>query len=336
MDYILTWSNGFGKVSSGEYLFDLASAPELSFEFDALYYETPTNLAFKVIGDEQIALTEEETALCKDYCDRFLEEADYPVEAYETDSALYRGTMLKSEALEKEYPYVIGDVPDHPVSKRVGDAWVRIAALIRSNGSYVLMPDSVCDACVLFFTAEEWEAHSKPARSTEHWDFATETWKDYRTLEEAKKEADSWIRSLYTARRVELMGSGPYQELASWPWQIDEAKAWNTDHEASTPFIDAMLAEMNTNEATATTKESLVASILKYTSPEWLAKIGTVHGEMYVQISLLRHAETLAEVDAITDELAKGKEYYYLTYPLSFVVEDGVARSEQRVSQESE
>lgn len=31
MDYILTWSNGFGKVSSGKYLFDINSAPALGF-----------------------------------------------------------------------------------------------------------------------------------------------------------------------------------------------------------------------------------------------------------------------------------------------------------------
>lgn len=328
MDYILTWSNGIGKVSSGEYLFDMTEKPVLPFDFDALYYETPTNVSFKVLGDQQLALTEDEQLVCQTYCTNFLDAADYPVHAYETESGLYRDVMMKSKAIEKGYSYVIGDAPDHPVSKRVNDEWVRIAALIRSNGSYVLMPDSVCDACVLFFTAEEWDAHSKPTRSTERWDFATETWKDYRTLEEAKKEADSWIRNLYTSKRRELMGSGPYQELASWPWQIDEAKAWDEDSSAATPFLDGMLNAMNQDESTQTTKEDLVQSVLKYTSAEWLNSIGAVHGEMYVQITKLRAATTVAEVDAVTDALAASMDNGYpLTYAITFTTENGVVRS---------
>lgn len=324
MNYILTWSNGIGKVSSEDYLFDMADKPELPFDFDALYYETPTNVAFKILDEQQLPLTEEEIVVCQAYCDGFLDNADYLVNAYETESGLYRGVMMKSEAVEKEYSYVIGDSPDHPVSKRVNDEWVRIAAIIRSNGSYVLMPDSVCDACVLFFTAEEWDAHSKPVRSTERWDFATETWKDYRTLEEAKKEADSWIRNLYTSKRRELMGSGPYQELASWPWQIDEAVAWNADNSAATPFIDGMLSAMNQDTSTQTTKEELVQSILKYTSAEWLGSIGAVHGEMYVQITKLRAATTVAEVDAVTDALATAMDNAYpLTYAVTFTTESG-------------
>ena len=37
-DYTLTWSNGRGSVSSGDYLFDVDEKPDAGFEFDALYY----------------------------------------------------------------------------------------------------------------------------------------------------------------------------------------------------------------------------------------------------------------------------------------------------------
>lgn len=327
MEYILTFSNGFGKVSSGEYLFDVENAPSLPFEFEALYFETPTGLAFKVVNGEQLALTDEEIAACRAYCDGYLENGDYPVQAYETESGLYRGVMLKSEAEEKEYAHVLGDTPDHPVSKRVGDAWERIAAVIRSDGSYVLMPDGVCDACVMFLTAAEWAEHSKPARSTQRWDFATETWKDSRTVEEARERADAWIRELYVAQRTELMGSGSYQELASWPWQIAEARAWQTDYNASTPFLDGVLSALNADAATATTKAALVESVLKYTSPDWLGAIGRVHGEMYAQLTKLRAAETLQEIDALTDALAAAKQTVPVSFALNFTEDDGIARS---------
>ena len=327
MDYILTWSSGFGKVSSGDYLFDVESAPTLPFAFDALYYETPTRLAFKILNGERLALSEEEIAACRAFCDGYLDAADYPVQAYETDSGLYRGTMLKSKAGEKGFSHVLGDTPDHPVSKRVDDAWERVAAVIRSDGSYVLMPSTVCDACVVFMTAAEWAEHSKPARSTERWDFSSESWKDGRTLEQARASADVWIRGLYVAQRKELMGAAPYQELASWPWQLDEAEAWNADNSAATPFLDGMLSALNADVGTTTTKAELVASVLKYASAEWRSAVGQVHGEMYVNLKKLRAAETLADIDALTDALAAEKRSSPLTFALTFSAEDGVARS---------
>lgn len=327
MDYILTWSNGFGKVSSGKYLFDINSAPALGFFFEALYYETPTSLAFKVLSGEQIPLTEEEQLICRTYCDDYLENGDYPVQTYETESGLYRGIMLKSSALEKGYSYVLGNTPDHPISKYQDNTWKRIVAVIRSNGSYVLMPSSVCDACVVFLTAEEWDAYPKPSRNTEIWDFSSESWKDSRTVEEARTSADAWIRGLYVVQRKALMGFGSYQELASWPWQIDEAKAWQADNEAATPFLDGVLEAINTDKDTTMTKSELVASILKYTSAEWLGAIGMIHGEMYIQITKLRAAKTLEDIDALTDAIAAAKQTNPITFALTFSSENGIARS---------
>ena len=61
-DYTLTWSNGRGSVSSGDYLFDVDEKPDAGFAFDALYYETPTGLAFKVTDEEQQPLSAQEIA----------------------------------------------------------------------------------------------------------------------------------------------------------------------------------------------------------------------------------------------------------------------------------
>lgn len=335
-DYTLTWSNGMGNVScgeQGEYMFTAVNVPPaLPFLFDALFYETPTRLAFKILNGERLALSEEEIAACRAFCDGYLDAADYPVQAYESESGLFRGTMLKSEAAQAGYSWIIGEAPDHPASKLAADGesgrWVRIAAVIRSDGSYALMPASVCPSCVLMMTAEEWAEFPKPARSTERWDFTAEAWQDSRTAEEAKKRADAWIRQNFITKRRELMGSAPYQELATWPWQIAEAQAWQADNGAETPFLDAVLDAMNEDTADKTGKAELVAAVLRYTSAEWLGGVGRVHGEMYAQIRRLRAAETLAEIDALTDAIAARDKLTPPTFALSFTTDgDGVVSS---------
>ena len=329
-DYILTYVNGHLTVASGTDILYSTVKPELEFEFEALFYETPTDNRIKVVEGASEELTEEEIEACKKFCEEFLEKGDYFVEAYEEDSRLYKGRMLKSAATEQSYGYALVS-PEHPVSKWTGEKWERIAAIIRSDGSYVEMPEYICDACVLFFTESEWAEHSKPSRNTEQWDFASETWKDNRTVEQARRSADAWIRGLYVAQRTELMGNGSYQELASWPWQIEEAKAWKQDNGAATPFLDGVLDALNSDERAVTTKEVLVQDVLKYTDAEWLKSVGKVHGEMYVNLKKLRQCETLQEIDALTDALAAAKHASPVSFALTFSTEDGIARSSRSI-----
>ena len=326
-DYILTYVNGHLTVTSGTDILYSTVKPELEFEFEALFYETPTDNRIKVVEGASEELTEEEIEACKKFCKEFLEKGDYFVEAYEKDSRLYKGRMLKSAVHEQHYGYALV-APLNPVSKWTGEKWERIAAVIRSDGSYVTMPEYICDACVLFFTESEWAEHSKPSRNTEQWDFASETWKDSRTVEQARSAADAWIRGLYVAQRTELMGNGPYQELASWPWQVEEAKAWIQDNRAATPFLDGVLEALNSDERAVTTKEVLVQDVLKYTDAEWLKSVGKVHGEMYANLKKLRQCETLQEIDALTDAVAVEKHAGPVTIPLEFVTEEnGIVRS---------
>lgn len=195
-DYTLTWSNGRGSVSSGDYLFDVDEKPDAGFAFDALYYETPTGLAFKVTDEEQQPLSAEEIAACRAFCDGFaghggLRRADLrgrnrPVPGRHAQK---RGRGARSGMVRR----------GRAGSSRVqagGRAMERVAALFMEDGQYRLMPDSVCPKCVVFLTQAEWDAWPKPTKSTEVWDFATETWKDYRTLEQARDHG----RQLYTQR----------------------------------------------------------------------------------------------------------------------------------------
>lgn len=323
-DYTLTWSNGRGSVSSGDILFDTDERPDLPFEFDALYYEPPTGLSFKVRGDERVSLTEEEIAACRAFCDGFADTADYAVQTYEDETGLYRGVMLKSEAEAQGLAWFVGDAPDHPVSKLADGRWERVAALFMEDGQYRLMPDSVCPKCVVFLTQAEWDAWPKPTKSTEVWDFATETWKDYRTLEQARTTADSYIRNAYGARRSAVMGAVPYAEMATWPMQLAEARAYKADPTAATPFLDAMLntqtAALSVDEASPVPvedKDALVNAVLAYDDPDYLSKAGAVHGEMRAWILRVWNAANLDEVDALTAAVAEALGVPPLVRPLN-------------------
>ena len=322
-DYTLTWSNGRGSVSSGDILFDTDERPDLPFEFDALYYEPPTGLSFKVRGDERVSLTEEEIAACRAFCDGFKDNADYAVQAYEAETGLYRGTMLKSEAEAQGLAWFVGDAPDHPVSKLADGRWERVAALFMEDGQYRLMPDSVCPKCVVFLTQAEWDAWPKPTKSTEVWDFATETWKDYRTLERAQATADDYIRNAYSARRAAVMGAVPYAEMATWPMQLAEARAYKADPTAATPFLDAMLSaqtsalEAGDDATLVQAKDALAADILAHDAPDYLAEVGAVHGEMRAWILRVWNAASLDEVDALTAAVAEALNISPLIRPLS-------------------
>lgn len=321
-DYTLTWSNGRGSVSSGDYLFDVDEKPDAGFAFDALYYETPTGLAFKVTDEEQQPLSAEEIAACRAFCDGFADTADYAVQTYEDETGLYRGVMLKSEAEAQGLAWFVGDAPDHPVSKLVDGQWRRIAALFMEDGQYRLMPDSICPKCVLFLTQAEWDAWPKPTKSTEVWDFATETWKDYRTLERAQKTADDYIRNAYSSKRAAVMGAVPYAEMATWPMQLAEARAYKADPTAATPFLDAMLntqtaALSEASPVPVEDKDALVKAVLAYDDPDYLSKVGAVHGEMRAWILRVWNAANLDEVDALTAAVAEALNTSPLIRPLS-------------------
>lgn len=329
-DYILDWDNGRGYVQGSvpviPTLFTTDEKPALNFDYAILRYETATGLCFKMMdgNPETIPLSKKEVAACRAFCDAFADTADYPVQTYEAETGLFRGTMLKSEAEKQKLAWLLGNAPDHPVSKLMDGKWERVVALFMEDGHYRLLPDATCPKCIVFLSQAEWDAWPKPQRSTEVWDFATEKWRDYRTLEQAKTTADEYIRSAYTSKRAAAMGQVPAQEMATWPWQLAEAQAWTADPATPTPFLDAMLgtqaATLSADEeaiVAAEDKAALVANILKHDDPEYLAAVGAVHGEMRGWILRVWNAETLAEVDALTAAVAEALSISPLIRPLS-------------------
>ena len=113
---IITYVNNTAIIIYNELRFDTNIKPELSFQFDTLYYEPPTNHFVKGINNEFFELTEEEKSECNTYCKTYVENADYPVYAYD-DKFIFVGRILKSEAISKNYGYTILEEPGHVVSK---------------------------------------------------------------------------------------------------------------------------------------------------------------------------------------------------------------------------
>lgn len=320
--YVLDYSDGQAFIQwpqpGVETIITARLKPDLGFPYAHLRFETATGQAFRTLDDagtDVHPLTEEEIAACIRYCDDYPIHGDYPVQAYEAETGLYMGAMLKSEAETQGLAWIQGDDPDHPVSKLVDGEWVHIVALFMEDGHYRLLPDSTCPKCLVFLSQAEWDAWPKPTRSTEVWDFKTESWKDYRTLDQAKTTADDYIRNAYASKRRQLTGQIPAEEMATWRTQKEEAFAYKADPTCPTPFIDAMLATQAAMLAARDggpavpeppdAKAALVEDILRHDEPDQVSAMGAVHGEMRGWILQVWGAETLDEVDALTGQVAE-------------------------------
>ena len=324
MNSSVTWSGSYGAVETNGIVFPIGTKPNFSFEFDSVYYEPVVNNKFKVIGTERYELSDEEVSECQNFSATFLDTADYPVQTVEEDTMLYAGSMMRSEAVEKGLTYFVGPTPDFPVARYVqveGETgitgaghWEKIVCVIKDDGWYVIEPDGICPKCVVFMNQSEWDAFPKPTKGTQIWDFASETWKDYRTVERARNNLIEYIRNTYNPKRQEVLGGfTPQAEMSSWPIQLEEAKAYKNNKDASTPFIDATLVALNG----AKTKDEFVNDILEYNSDTALTQLGTLHGEEYGWILKVRAASTLDEVDSIEAEFAKALGVQTFTRPVS-------------------
>lgn len=291
---ILTWSNGVGRVGNDVILVDIADSPVLPFVYDALYYEPDTGMILKIVDGAQHVLDADEQAACAAEAARLLAAADYVVQTYD-DEGVYRGPLLKSAA-EKEGLGHCLDAPDHPASKRIDDAWARIVAVIMDSGQLREMPDSICQLCLLTFTAAEWEAFpTRPATPYETWDFAAETWADKRVLDEVAAEARALIRRVVEDVRAHWLGGVPGLpglEVSTWQKQEAEARAWLADRTAATPFIDQAL------EGRAVSKAEYCAEIMANAARAWRL-LSHAHNLQYVWLDKVAACATVREVDAV-------------------------------------
>lgn len=304
---IVTYVDNKAIIIYNELRFDTNIKPELSFQFDTLYYEPPTNHFVKGINNEFFELTEEEKSECNTYCKTYVENADYPVYAYD-DKFIFVGRILKSEAISKNYGYTILEEPGHVVSKYVTDHWEPVVAIIMDDGSLRLNPGGRCERCVLFFTEEEWNEFPKQPTSDYIYDITNQEWIDPRKIADVLHETQLEIRNYFEAVRWKEWGKYiPQYEQLTWRDQIEEAQNYleymNTENiTVSTPYIDTFLTERT--DENKPTKEELCNDILD-NNKKYKIAMATVNARQWNYLKRAEACTTNTELDAIRDEIRK-------------------------------
>lgn len=190
---------------------------ESTLEFaipNATYVECELNNDFrrgyKIVNGDTLDLSVEELSNIEKWLvTYFNEENSYPdivLSAYDpNDNNLFQGNLLLSEIKKNNFYFTTVSCP-YSLAKydEIDDIWINVKAIIRSDGSYVVDPDSYCDQCVLFLTEEEWLKLPPPDEDKDgiphyylRYDFVNNTWKDTRTVKDLKEEYALLVKSRF-------------------------------------------------------------------------------------------------------------------------------------------
>lgn len=317
------WDGVYGRIQSHGVKFAASEKPELPElgEYLYLFYEPATNNMFKVIQHDgvqiNIPLKPEEIKVIQDYCDRFIEEQDYPVWPYD-QNRLYVHEMQKSEAIKDKLDYTLIGAPDHPASKFIPamedtpEHWEHIKAVIRTDGSLALDPPSLCQLCLLGYTESEWEQMPHPSTPYDRWNFKTETWEDPRSLEYVKTATRRSVESSYDTLVWKAVGDyTPQYQMDTWVWQVEEAKRiLATDHvlvnandqlAAEFPYLYTFWATRTDDSKPKTLKE-LAQDVLD-NHKKYLIASAKVHATLWQYRDKIKNATSNEELDKIEKEV---------------------------------
>ena len=298
-DTILVWQNNESIIFSHNVFFKTFVKPKLSFNYDELICETPTNVYLKTLDNNQFLLTESEINECKNYCDDFYNSGDYYVYAYDkNDNNLYKGYILKSECTKNNYGYTSDKKPENEACAwdESQNNWKYFYAAITEDGYLYTNIDSInCDKCVLFLTKEEFDKLPKREHDTDSWDFISETWVDKRDIEKLKKETILELRNLFEGVRWKSIGKYvPQYEQETWSIQLAEAESYKNNKDAFTPYIDAYLS---VTEDTIT-KDGLVNTIIE-DNVYYVQQMAKVNAKQQNYIVLINNASDGYTIDSI-------------------------------------
>lgn len=301
MDFIITWSDGLGRVGTGEYLYDIVEKPVLGFDFDALYFETPTKLFIKLHKNVQTVLTEEEQDLCKKYCEEFYNSDSYMVHAIDPDLKTWVDYMSRGEMKRRgleEAPHAT--FPDYSFVKWSGDKWERVVAAIDEEGGLWLLPSQDNIKFNFVFTEKEWEAFDKPDFDDQRYDFKEKVWKDARKFEDVVSLAKSRIRSYFLKSFSEKDLINYEHDTLMYMIQLREATNYLLNPLTSkTPFIDAVVSKIKDN------KSKFIERIMKHYDDDILTELGVIHGEQQALLDAVSACSTVEQVDAVVTPLLK-------------------------------
>lgn len=96
----------------------------------------------------------------------------------------------------------------------------------------------------------------------------------------------------YCDNQLELLATSyPEREAATWPVQLEEAKAYLSDNTASTPFINAALTDGETVEN--------YANLIITNNAQWSTFAGSIVKHRRNTEKAINEAETEDEIEAI-------------------------------------
>lgn len=306
MNKILVWQNNEAIIHTHNTVFTSTIKPVLSFVYDELYCEQPTSAYFYTAHGRQFSLTDEQIQECFAFCENFYENGDYNVYAYDpSDYNLFKGFLLKSECIAKDYKYVVDKAPENLTASwnEASQEWITYYAVITENGTLIKdIATTACDKCVVFLTKEEF--HKLPVREhdTDSWDFATESWVDKRDLTQLRKNSILKIRNSFEAVRWKAISEFvPVYEQDTWRIQLAEAQAFlELGSEADTPYIDTFLSERS--DITKPSKAELVQDILE-NHALYVKAMARVNAKQWDFMKAIDTADTGYAVDAVMRDM---------------------------------
>ncbi len=285
---ILNWNEDFkrGDVANEIQRVDINIKPVLEFDFDHLNFDEMNTM--KMVGTDQLQLTEEEIVMCQTYIDGY----DFPqMPVHVADlNGFYEGQKMPFEVTETdiivEYP------PSHPAMVWENEEWVSVYLMVNEKGQPQINPPNLNEM------AYYWTENNPPSRLPvrfEIWDFEKKDWVESRSLEKAIYNAKAYERNANNDRVYAAIGKWiPMLELETWRIQEQEARDYLADNSASTPFLDACLAARTDSQ----TKDNFVEEIITNVDAFKVA-VGKIHGEMYNRLNAFEACQTVAEVDAL-------------------------------------
>lgn len=300
----LTIVDNVGEVRSGDLVLKFLDHPKFSFDYIALYYEEEPGNYFYHTENSRERLMPEQRDECINFISTFLRDADYLVNAYDTETLIYQGPQYKSKAQELGLSYTTISAPEFPMARFAKDKWEQIYAAVRESGAYVIRPAKDDPSFVMYATKEEWDNGIKPEYMGDIWDFKSKTWVRPKSLAATKEEAERWIRSLHDTEFKHLVGGKTAQEMYYWSQQMTEARDYfEMDESAYTPFIDGMLESLP-----SMTKEELAAKIIGHGTTDKLREVGQLHGKRYAALQAIKAAESYEELDAFMYKFTEDKQ----------------------------
>ena len=299
-DTILVWQDEEATIFSNNAFFKSPTKPKLSFDFDVLICESPTNVFFRVLDKNQFLLTELQIEECKKYCDNFYNLGDYHVYAYNpNDLNIYKGYILKSECEKHGYKWIVDKRPESNAASynEKTNEWTIYYASITENGWVSTNITQIGQSVVKLLTKEEYDKLPPKPHSTDSWDFVSESWIDKRDLALLKKEAILNLREHFEGVRWKAMNEYvPQYEQDMWRVQLEEAKNWLTNKNASTPYIDTFLANRTDNKVPS--KKELVEDIIKNNN-SYIQEIAKVNAKQWSYMKEIQNASDGYSIDDI-------------------------------------